>query len=594
MCIIETSNTRKLIAAFGIIVSTSTSGTIPDDYIRFSPSHIAYDALYIDHDYECTQMLSSLYFDDRTNLYAMVSNTLVKAEDPNDRDAPLRLSYCYLRELGGLKKDYTEALKWLHIAEKRGSTAALYSLGRLYSYRSWDWPVKQNLVVALDYYKKAAEAGLPAAMSRLGVCYANGEGGQRDDYIAFSWFRKAADKGDYLGQCNFVIGLLTGRGTRRDVAQAKFLMLKYADARSSLWGSNGSARTMQEWLGDFFSNGVYEPRNIDNAVYWYSRCGGKYSSRRMCELLGLYPDYYAIDLRGGAASKRLKIKKLDLPNDGVWPEVYKTDFLLLRKIDGGSFIFGSRDNEPGRYPNENRCQQLVVDGPYYLGVYEVTRAQWNHVMGSVSNIGEDNPRHPVSGVPFYQTYGLQKANGPRMINFLKELSEKTGMWFHAPSEEEWEFACRAGDEKQNLYGWGNDESCLNIEGRYLCNGGTLSEVGRYKPNAFGLYDMIGNVWESIDNRFNLSKVETPAFPLFGRTMSITNFIEGPLAYEEKRQLSVVRGGSWRSSANDCRIGVRYFIDIQKGYDSVGLRVSMKLPMDNEWILDLAESFEEEP
>ncbi len=210
-------------------------------------------------------------------------------------------------------------------------------------------------------------------------------------------------------------------------------------------------------------------------------------------------------------------------------------------------------------------------------------------MGSIFNVGEDNPKYPVSDIPFSLLFGFQKSKGPRMSYFLNELSEKTGMWFHLPNEEEWEFACRAGATEQNLYGGGNDEACLESEGRYLGNGGVLSEVGLYKPNAFGLYDMIGNVWERVD----WIKSETPAFSFWGRAMAITNFIEGPLEHKAKCRLSVVRGGAWRSSANDCRIGVRFFINSDKGYDSVGLRVRMKLPTDSERVLDLVETLEKE-
>ena len=567
---------------------------IPCKIMTYSKPTFPYRAIYVDHDYETQKMLNSFYpVDEQTNLISIISNTFVKAKDPTDSSAPLRLCYCYLL----VKRNRSEALKWLKIAEERGNVAAVYSLGLLYASapaNDWlnEWPVERNDSLAFAYYKKAAELGLPVAMTKLGICFANGIGTEPDEYWAFYWFRKASENGEYLGQCNYVISLLNGLGVRRDIDKAKFLMLRFADTKHySNLVSYDTVRTMQSWLGDFFSEGVYEARNIDNAVYWYSQSGGEYSVCRMCALLGLHPDYYAIDLRNCTMSKRLRIKKIDSLKDGGWPDVYKTDFLLLKRIDGGSFIFGSRDNEPGRYPNENKSQRRIVAGPYYLGVYEVTRAQWNHVMGSVSNVGEDNPKYPVSDIPSSLLFGFQKSKESRVNNFFNELSEKTGMRFNLPSEEEWEFACRAGGTEQNLYGGGNDEVCLESDGRYLGNGGVLSEVGLYKPNAFGLYDMIGNVWERV--RVDLIKSETPAFPLFGRTMAITNFIEGPLGYETKCRLSVVRGGSWRSSANDCRIGVRFFINRDKGYDSVGLRVSMKLPTDSERVFDLVEALEKE-
>lgn len=584
--------THKTVIAFCLIIPMMNEGAVPDAFIRFSPPQRPYDALYVDYDYECSRMLWSMYEDhQRANVVAIVSNTVVKADDPKDLVAPLRLSYCYLRGLGGLKRDDLAALKWLRVAEMRGSSAALYSLGRLYSRSSWDWPVKQDLVKAFKYFKRSAVAGLPVAMSRLGVCYATGEGTDKDDFAAYSWFSKAAEEGDCLGQYNTVIGLLKGLGTQKDVAKAKALMLKYADARSTMMRSNDSARTFQEWLGDYFSDGIYEPKNIDNAVYWYSRSEGEYSTRRMCELLGLCPDYYAIDIRDCSRMKRLKMTKVYLPKSGKWPDEYKTEYLLLRRIDGGQFVFGSRDDEPGRYPNENRCQLRTVVGPYYLGVFEVTRAQWNHVMGESSDVGDDNPMCPVSNIAFSKICGWQTIKGPRQVYFLNELSEKTGMWFYLPSEEEWEFACRFGSDESTLYGGGDDVECLNGEGVYVGNKGVLSKVGLYKPNALGLYDMLGNVWERV---VNLEKAETPAFPWFKIDVAITNFIEGTLSYVPDRHLSVVRGGAWHSSATDCRIGTRYFIDSTKGYDSVGIRVRMRLPTDSDRIYDLAESLEEEP
>ena len=568
---------------------------IPCKIMTYAKPTIPYQAIYIAYDYEGQKMLNSFYFDEPTNLVSIISNTFVKAKDPADSSAPLRLCYCYLREIGPVKRNRSEALKWLKIAEERGNVAAVYSLGLLYASapsNDWlnEWPVERNDSLAFSYYKKAAELELPVAMTKLGICFAKGIGTEPDEYCAFHWFHKASENGEYLGQCNYVISLLNGLGVRRDIDKAKSLMLRFADTkRYSNLVSYDTVRTMQSWLGDFFSEGVYESRNIDNAVYWYSQSGGEYSGCRMRELLGLHPDYYAIDLKNCVTAKRLRIKKVERPKDGVWSDEYKTDFLLLKRIDGGSFVFGSNDNEPGRYPNENKSRRRIVAGPYYLGVYEVTRAQWNHVMGSVSNVGEDNPKHPVTNIPFSQMYGLHRFKEAHKVHFLNELSEKTEMWFHLPSEEEWEFACRAGDTEQNLYGGGNDETCLKNEGRYLGNGGVMSDVGQYKPNALGLYDMLGNVWERVD----WIKSETPAFPWFGRVAAITNFIEGPLEYEAKRRLSVVRGGSCRSPANDCRIGVRFFIDSDKGYDSVGFRISMKLPTDSERIFDLVETLEKE-
>ncbi len=314
---------------------------IPCRIMTYSKPTFPYLAIYVDHDYETQKMLNSFYSgDEPTNLVSIISNTFIKVKDPTDSNAPLRLCYCYLREIGPVKRSCGEALKWLKIAEERGNVAAAYSLGQLYAsapayYCPDEWPVKRNDSLAFACYKKAAELGLPIAMTELGICFAKGIGTEPDEYWAFYWFRKASENGEYLGQCNYVISLLNGLGVRRDIGKAKFLMLRFADTKHSNLVSYDTARTMQSWLGDFYSEGVYESRNIDNAVYWYSQSGGEYSVCRMCELLGLHPDYYAIDLRDCTTSKRLRIKKIDSLKGGGWPDAYKTDYLLLKRIDGG-------------------------------------------------------------------------------------------------------------------------------------------------------------------------------------------------------------------------------------------------------------------
>ena len=101
-------------------------------------------------------MLNSFYpVDEQTNLISIISNTFVKAKDPTDSSAPLRLCYCYLL----VKRNRSEALKWLKIAEERGNVAAVYSLGLLYASapaNDWlnEWPVERNDSLAFAYYKR--------------------------------------------------------------------------------------------------------------------------------------------------------------------------------------------------------------------------------------------------------------------------------------------------------------------------------------------------------------------------------------------------------------------------------------------------------
>src|SRR5262249_9745907 len=126
-------------------------------------------------------------------------------------------------------------------------------------------------------------------------------------------------------------------------------------------------------------------------------------------------------------------------------------------------------------------QHRVTLRAFYLGIYPVTQAQWDAVMAS-------NPSHfkgpdrPVESVPWDDCEA-----------FCRKLTELTGHLCRLPTEAEWEYACRAGTTTAYSFG---DKAKLGEHGWYEANsGGQTQPVGKQKPNAWGLYDMHGNVWE---------------------------------------------------------------------------------------------------
>jgi formylglycine-generating enzyme required for sulfatase activity len=171
-------------------------------------------------------------------------------------------------------------------------------------------------------------------------------------------------------------------------------------------------------------------------------------------------------------------------------------------IQAGTFQMGSPVEEKDRNWRNEPQHRVTLTQPFYLQTTPVTQGQWQSVMGEnpsflkiekpsffkkwLGGVNEDNPYedHPVEGVSWY---GAQE--------FLARLNrmEKTDK-YRLPSEGEWEYACRAGSTTK--YSFGDDEAMLQDYAWYAKNSKQETHpVGQKKPNACGLYDMHGNVWE---------------------------------------------------------------------------------------------------
>ena len=146
-------------------------------------------------------------------------------------------------------------------------------------------------------------------------------------------------------------------------------------------------------------------------------------------------------------------------------------------IPAGKFMMGSPESEKFRFGNETQ-HEVTLTKPFYMGKYEVTQEHWEAVMGDNPSSGIKGSKLPVTNVSWYDCQ-----------EFIKELNEKTNGGFRLPTEAEWEYACRAGTTTAFSFGDSLTKRDANIDGL------SISGVGSYKPNAFGLYDMHGNVWE---------------------------------------------------------------------------------------------------
>jgi formylglycine-generating enzyme required for sulfatase activity len=214
-------------------------------------------------------------------------------------------------------------------------------------------------------------------------------------------------------------------------------------------------------------------------------------------------------------------------------------------IPAGEFIMGD-DTEHG-FETEKPAHKVKITKPFYLGKYEVTQEQWEAVMGNNPSYfkGAKNPVEEVSWDD------CQK--------FFDKLNAKIGTQggkFSLPTEAQWEYACRAGSDKQFCFG--DDEKQLGEYAWYSDNAAEKTHpVGEKKPNAWGLYDMHGNVWEWCQDWYGGYGAEAVTDPSGSTTGSSR----------------VIRGESWIYSARICRSADRLRRRPGLGSHFLGLRVS---------------------
>jgi len=302
-------------------------------------------------------------------------------------------------------------------------------------------------------------------------------------------------------------------------------------------------------------------------------------------------DYLVIDLSGGPAAANYPVGYLSALPSGGWTDEHKTTKLVMRKIPAGTFTMGSPSNELGRYElgrNDHETQHTVtLTKAFYMGVFEVTQRQWELVMGNRPSFFTNSSYYltrPVEQVSYYDVRENADSNSTigtswpasgavGATSFLGKLRAKTGLaTFDLPTEAQWEYACRAGTTQalnsgHNLTDKERDAR-MDTVGRYqkrstdancATNTGTAT-VGSYLANAWGLYDMHGNVSEWCLDWFGMysGSVQDPA---------------GELRSEAGR---VLRGGVWGNRAEYCRSASRDRVSPDCRNFYFGFRAAMTL------------------
>ena len=236
-------------------------------------------------------------------------------------------------------------------------------------------------------------------------------------------------------------------------------------------------------------------------------------SVKMTAIRGAAP-YIVIDLSGGANAASYPVR-FSAAGPDLTSDTCRTTELWLRLILPGTFTMGSPTTELGHQSNETQ-HQVTISKPFYMAVFEMTQKQYRQVTGSSPSSYSGDTR-PVECVSYNDIRGsLIGANWPShgqvdADSFLGKICARTALNLDLPTEAQWEYACRAGttaalNNGKDLENTSQDAAMAEV-GRYSYNSGNNgssdgkggysyhTKVGSYAPNAWGLYDMHGNVWE---------------------------------------------------------------------------------------------------
>ena len=239
------------------------------------------------------------------------------------------------------------------------------------------------------------------------------------------------------------------------------------------------------------------------------------------------------------------------PGKGEVVDLGKDVKLEMVLIPAGKFMMGSKKNPVDPFSNikvdqpdmdELPQHEVTLTKPFYMGKYEVTQEQWFEIMGENPS-REKGRKLPVTNVSWEDCQ-----------EFIKKLNAKTDGGYRLPTESEWEYACRAGTTTAYSFGDKITPKDANYIGSEI---GKPVAVGSYKPNAFGLYDMHGNVWECSEDwygNYPAGAVIDPKGPATGK-------------------YRVLRGGSFNYYVSYARSSCLFLNTPTFRYNYVGFRLA---------------------
>ena len=236
--------------------------------------------------------------------------------------------------------------------------------------------------------------------------------------------------------------------------------------------------------------------------------------------------------------------------------------LEMVAIKGGTLTMGSPKQE--KYSNSHeRPQHSVTVQPFLMGKFQVTQAQWRAI-ASLAQIQLSLDPNPS----YFQGYNrpVERVSWYDALEFCARLSHKTGREYRLPSEAQWEYAARAGTRTPFHFGETVTTYLANYNGNYLYASESrgkfrkqTTSVGSFSPNAFGLYDIHGNVWEWCTDHWHDNYQGAPT--------DASSWL-----YRSPNPWRVIRGGSWHSAPLSCRSSSRDKAMPNLKYETLSLRV----------------------
>jgi formylglycine-generating enzyme required for sulfatase activity len=221
-------------------------------------------------------------------------------------------------------------------------------------------------------------------------------------------------------------------------------------------------------------------------------------------------------------------------------------------IPAGKFMMGSSARDPDHRPTEGPQHEVTISTPFAVSKFEVTFAQWDACVAAsacpratdswgrgsmpVVNVSWDDARH-----------------------YAGWLSHTTGKRYRLLTEAEWEYAARAGSDSR--YPWGdaagvNNANCVDCNSKWTLQ---TAPVGSFEPNAWGLYDCSGNVWEWVEDSWHSNYDGAPD--------------DGSAWIGDEPDYRVIRGGSWHNESELIRAALRFERNRHVQFDTLGFRIA---------------------
>jgi formylglycine-generating enzyme required for sulfatase activity len=217
-------------------------------------------------------------------------------------------------------------------------------------------------------------------------------------------------------------------------------------------------------------------------------------------------------------------------------------------------MMGSPPDEEGRFEDETQHHEIITDA-FFMGRTVVTQKQWREVMGtepwSGKNYVKEGDKYPATYVSWNDA-----------VAFCKKLSAMEGKTYRLPTEAEWEYACRAGSK--TAFSFGDDAEQLGLYAWFEGNANNIGEsyvheVAQKRANAFGLYDMHGNVWEWCSDLYGVYPSTPPLDDMWSKG----------------RPQRTARGGEWYARSRDVRCASRGGNHAESHSPDVGFRIVME-------------------